>query len=67
MLRRTRRLLAQIPAEGTIRLCINQRDQSVFRGMKSANIRRLQELGLWQRIALSTDPTVPRGTVNVLS
>ncbi|WPD24495.1 MAG: radical SAM protein [Candidatus Electrothrix scaldis] len=67
MLRRTRRLLAQIPAEDAIQLYINQRDQSVFRGMKSANIRRLQELGLWQRIALSTDPTVPRGTVNVLS
>ncbi|XCN75448.1 MAG: radical SAM protein [Candidatus Electrothrix aestuarii] len=67
MLRQTRKLLAQVPSEGPIQVCINQRDQSVFRGMKSANVKRLQQLGLWQRIALSTDPTVPRGTVNVLS
>ncbi|MCI5121107.1 MAG: hypothetical protein D3908_07960, partial [Candidatus Electrothrix sp. AUS4] len=67
MLRRTRKLLTQVPAEGAIQLCINQRDQSVFRGMKSANIRRLEQLGLWQHITLSIDPTIPRGTVRILS
>ncbi|MCI5159769.1 MAG: radical SAM protein, partial [Candidatus Electrothrix sp. AUS1_2] len=67
MLRRTRQLLAQVPAEDTIPLYINERDQSVFRGMHSANVKRLQQLGLWQRITLSTDPAVPRGTVRLLS
>ncbi|WP_339133530.1 MAG: radical SAM protein [Candidatus Electrothrix sp. GW3-4] len=67
MLHRTRKLLVQVPAEGTVHLCINQRDQSVFRGMKSANVRRLQQLGLWQRIVLNTDSALPRGTVRILS
>ena len=67
MLRQTRKLLSQAPSEGTVQLCINDRDQSVFRGMKSASVKRLQQLGLWQRIVLSTDSTLPRGTVRMLS
>ena len=63
MLRRTKKLLAQVPAEKMAHLRINERDQSVFRGLQSANVKRLQQMGLWQRIALSTDPAVPRGTV----
>ncbi len=61
-------LLAKVSSsEETIHLSINERDQSVFRGMKSANVKRLQQLGLWQRIVLSTDPTLRRGTVMILS
>ncbi len=67
MLRQTRKLLSQAPSEGMVQLRINDRDQSVFRGMKSANIKRLQQLGLWQRVVLGTDSTLPRGTVRVLS
>ncbi len=67
MLRQTRKLLVQAPSEGPIQVCINQRDQSVFRGMKSANVKRLHELGLWQRVQLSTDSSLSRGTVSVLS
>ncbi|RWX48849.1 Radical SAM superfamily protein, partial [Candidatus Electrothrix marina] len=67
MLRQTRKLLSQVPSEKTIHLSINERDQSIFRGMKSANVKRLQQLGLWQRIVLSTDSALPRGTVRVLS
>ncbi|WLE97276.1 MAG: radical SAM protein [Candidatus Electrothrix communis] len=67
MQRRTRKLLAQISSEGTVQVRINERDQSVFRGMKSANVKRLQQLGLWQRIVLSTDSSLLRGTVRVLS
>jgi len=63
MLRQTRKLLAHLPSEGVVRVYINQRDQSVFRGMKSSNIKRLQELGLWQRIQLSTNSSLDRGTV----
>jgi len=67
MLRQTRKLLAQVSFDKVVRLSINERDQSVFRGMKSANVKRLQQLGLWQRIVLSTDPALPRGTVMMLS
>lgn len=64
MLNQTRSLFARFPSEELLRVCINQQDQSIFRGMKSTNVKRLQELGLWQRIALSTDPALPRGTVH---
>ncbi|MCI5208291.1 MAG: hypothetical protein D3910_05755, partial [Candidatus Electrothrix sp. ATG2] len=67
MLRQTRKLLAQAAGDSSIRLIVNDRDQSVFRGMKSANVNRLQQLGLWQRIVLSTDSTLPRGTVRMVS
>ncbi|MCI5165161.1 MAG: radical SAM protein [Candidatus Electrothrix sp. GM3_4] len=68
MLRQTRKLLAQVSSfEKTIHLSISERDQSVFRGIKSANVKRLQQLGFWQRIVLSTDPALPRGTVMMLS
>ncbi|MCI5219134.1 MAG: hypothetical protein D3914_08085 [Candidatus Electrothrix sp. LOE2] len=67
MLRRTRKLLAQVSSEGMVQVRINERDQSVFRGMKSSNVKRLQQLGLWQRIVLSTDSALPRGTVRMVS
>ncbi len=65
MLRQTRRLLAQAASDGPVHLIINERDQSVFRGMQSANINRLRQLGLWQRIILSTNPTQRRRTVEI--
>ena len=67
MLRRTRTLLAQATGNSSVRLIINDRDQSVFRGIKSSNVKRLQQLGLWQRINLCTDTTIPRGTVRMVS
>ncbi|MCI5123837.1 MAG: radical SAM protein [Candidatus Electrothrix sp. AR5] len=67
MLRQTRKLLSQAPSEGMVQLRINDRDQSVFRGMKSTNVKRLQQLGLWQRIVLNADSTLPRGMVRILS
>ncbi|MCI5191857.1 MAG: radical SAM protein [Candidatus Electrothrix sp. AU1_5] len=66
MLQQTRRLFAQIPVQESVQLCINERDQSVFRGMKLANVKRLQQLDLWQRITLSTNSAVPRGTVRMV-
>ncbi len=62
LLRQTRRLLAQAKTD-TVRLRINPRDQSAFRGLKSANIERLRQLGLWQRIVLLNDPEQERGSV----
>jgi histone acetyltransferase (RNA polymerase elongator complex component) len=62
MLRQTRKLLAKA-ATDNVALRISSRDQSVFRGMKSANIRRLEQLGLWRRVTLIADAEQARGTV----
>jgi histone acetyltransferase (RNA polymerase elongator complex component) len=66
LLRQTRRLLAQATTE-TVRLRISTRDQSAFRGMKSANVEKLRQLGLWQRIILIDDPQQERGVVTCVS
>ncbi len=66
MLRQTRKLLAQAKNGQRICLRICSRDQSVFRGLKSANLDRLRQLGLWQNAILTTDPEQPRGTVQLL-
>ncbi len=65
MLRQTRKLLAQTAADHDVVLRINSRDQSVFRGLKSANINRLKQLGLWRRISLQTSPEQPRGIIAI--
>jgi histone acetyltransferase (RNA polymerase elongator complex component) len=62
MLRQTRKLLAQAQTE-RVTLRINDRDQSVFRGLKSANISRLKQLDIWRRIILRTAPELPRGLI----
>ncbi len=66
MLRRTRRLLARVPAGKRAVLSIASRDQSLFRGQRSANIRRLAALGLADRFMLRLDPGQPRFTVRCL-
>jgi histone acetyltransferase (RNA polymerase elongator complex component) len=63
MLARTRKLLAGAGSDSPIRLVINDKDQSVFRGMQSVNIKRLQGLGWWKNMTLHTDPSQPRHTV----
>lgn len=65
MLKRTRRLLAALPAGQTASLVINPRDQSVFRGLRSSNIKRLQQLALLDRLNLRTDANQPRQTVSI--
>jgi histone acetyltransferase (RNA polymerase elongator complex component) len=65
MLKQTRKLLAQAKG-GHICLRISSRDQSVFRGLKSANLDRLRQLGLWQDAVLTADPEQLRGTVRLL-
>lgn len=62
MLRQTRRTLARTGANPVV-LVINDRDQSIFRGPGSVNLRRLQELGLSARFTLRFDPNQPRQTV----
>ena len=63
MLQQTRKVLSRVPSGQKVRLQISDRDQSVFRGIRSANIHRLTSLGLSDRFTLHTDPDQPRGTV----
>lgn len=63
MLQQTRRVLAKAATAGPVVLVINDRDQSIFRGPGSANLRRLQALGQSARFTLRTDPHQPRQTV----
>jgi len=65
MLRRTRQLLAAVPAGQQVALVINERDQSIFRGLRSQNLTRLDQLGLLDRLTLRTDPEQPRYTVGL--
>ncbi len=63
MLQRTRKLLARVQSGQKVQLTINNRDQSVFRGMKSQNMTRLASLDLLDRFVLKTDPGQKRNTV----
>lgn len=64
MLQQVRRILARTKAD-QVTLVINDRDQSIFRGPGSANLLRLQELGLSKRFTLRLDPDQPRQTVGI--
>ncbi|MHB8789509.1 MAG: elongator complex protein 3 [Desulfobulbaceae bacterium] len=65
MLRKTRRALRGVPAGTKVTLSIADRDRSIFQGMRSANMERLEQLGLLDRFALVTDPCQPRTTLRV--
>jgi histone acetyltransferase (RNA polymerase elongator complex component) len=65
MLQQTRKLLADIPPGQQVILTISDKDQSVFRGIRSANIHRLTSLGLSDRFSLQTDRKQTRGTIVV--
>ncbi|MBM9536150.1 elongator complex protein 3 [Desulfobulbus alkaliphilus] len=65
MLGRTRRALVGIRGGERVALVINDRDQSIFRGQRSANMERLRQLGLLERFNLRTDPDQPRRTVRL--
>ncbi|MCL2790030.1 MAG: radical SAM protein [Desulfobulbus sp.] len=67
MFNQTRSLLAGIPASDTAALVIAAQDQSIFRGPRSANLRRLRQLGLLARLVLWTDPAQPRQTLRLLA
>lgn len=63
MLRQTRKLLVGVKPNKKNKLFISPKDQSVFRGMKSQNIQRLQVLDLLNRFTLKTDSDQRRNTV----
>jgi len=66
MLQRTRRALARAGNTTPVTLVISERDASIFRGQRGANIQRLQALGLLERFSLRVDPDQPRHTLHVL-
>ncbi|MGE4559592.1 MAG: elongator complex protein 3 [Desulfobulbus sp.] len=65
MLRQIRRILAHVPAGQPVTLVINDRDQSIVRGLHSQNLQRLRRIGLLDRFTLRTDPNQLRHTVGV--
>jgi histone acetyltransferase (RNA polymerase elongator complex component) len=67
MLKKTRKILKDVKDGEQVTLTINERDQSMFRGMKSANMKRLMELNLVDRFILRTDASLPRLSVRVTS
>ena len=67
MLKNTRKILQGIPEGEKIILGINDRDQSLFRGIRSSNIRRLSQLKLVDRFILRTDANLPRFMVHKIS
>lgn len=67
MLRQTRRALAGAAGREPVTLVIAARDQSIFRGIRSANLARLRQLGLLDRFRLRVDPEQPRQTLRVIA
>ncbi|MDW7771316.1 MAG: radical SAM protein [Desulfobulbaceae bacterium] len=65
MLKKTRKILRDVRAGKRVVLIINDRDQSIFRGIRSANMKRLAELNLAGRFVLRTDSKLPRFTVRL--
>ena len=66
MFKQARRLLAGVAKKSRITLVINEKDQSMFRGIKSVNMKRLAELDLADRFILQTDTNQPRLSVRLI-
>ena len=67
MFNKAKKLLSRVQTGQRVVLRISHRDQSVFRGIRSANIHRLTSLGLSDRFTLQTDTKQSRGTLRVHS
>ena len=65
MFQQTRRLLAGVREKNRVTLTINEKDQSMFRGIKSVNMKRLAGLDLADRFILQTDASQPRHSVRM--
>ncbi|HHD64152.1 MAG TPA: radical SAM protein, partial [Desulfobulbaceae bacterium] len=67
MLQQTRKLLSGVGPGQKVLIGISNRDLSVFKGIRQANIQRLTRLGLFDRFTLQTDPQQPRGTMKLIT
>lgn len=63
MLNKTRKALYNANDEKLQVLSISAKDESIFRGVQSANIKRLRELGLAEKFSLVKDASQPRYTL----
>ncbi len=63
MLQKTRSILADVSEGEKVILKISEKDQSAFRGIRSGNMKRLEQAGLLEKFILHTDPMQPRQTV----
>lgn len=66
MLQQTRKVLQGEESGLRLELSISDRDVSVFRGLHSGNIRRLEKLGLADRFTMVTDTDQERFTLRKL-
>ncbi|WP_457573329.1 elongator complex protein 3 [Desulfolithobacter sp.] len=66
MLQKARKLLSATDRDKKYLLRISNRDQSIFRGFRSANLRRLAQLGLLDRFTLHPDPAQDRMTLSLV-
>ncbi len=67
MFNKVRKLLADRDVDTPVKLSISSQDESVFRGMKSQNIIRLQQLNLANRFTLLLTPGQQRQTVILIA
>jgi histone acetyltransferase (RNA polymerase elongator complex component) len=67
MLKKTRKILRYVGERERVILLINDRDQSIFRGLRSANLKRLRDLNLADRFVLQTVEHLPRNSVQLAS
>ncbi len=65
MFLQARKLLTAVPEGNRVTLTVNEKDQSVFRGIRSANMKRLARLNLADRFDLQTDAAQPRFSVKM--
>ncbi|MBU0483326.1 MAG: radical SAM protein [Proteobacteria bacterium] len=65
LFKKVRAVLSCLPAEGRGTISIAEADQSIFRGRKNMNVKRLVDLGLAARAEIIFDNNQPRNTVVV--
>ncbi len=61
--KRVRRLMSGYPMEKNVEIHISDRDLSAFVGPRKVNLRRLEHLGLFQKMTIVTEKDMERGTL----
>jgi histone acetyltransferase (RNA polymerase elongator complex component) len=63
----TRKFLRETAGKAGKRLTVSRSDESIFRGQKNCNMKRLSRLGLLEGVALTFEAAQPRGTIYLKS
>ncbi len=61
--KKTRKLLKKSEKDGKRKLLVSLYDESIFRGQKKCNLKRLSQLGLLEEVELLFDADQPRGVI----